>query len=523
MARTGWGKHSVTATGVDSGDQVSVNAWNADLLKAGMLGFTKQEGTISSNAILATGSLIEVQADGTLNTLTPTDSAEFDIIYLIGKSTATAVTVTHDASGGAGKIRLLAGVNKTLSVTSPTILICRTIGANKEWIEYGGGITNSLDDVGDVTITSVASGDIVKWNGTAWVNNSLVSAGIQGVVANVNNTEIGYLDGVTSAIQTQIDSKAPLASPTFTGTVNGASLILSGDLTVQGTTTTINSTAVNVNNQVIFEGATADAFETTLTTVDPTADRTISLPNATDTLVGKATTDTLTNKTLTSPTLTTPVLGTPSSGTLTSCTGLPLAGLVATTVSRALVSDGSGVISPATTTSTEIGYVNGVTSAIQTQIGTKVTSGGALGTPSSGTLTSCTGLPLSTGVTGTLPLGNGGTGFTTYTTGDIIYASTTNTLSKLAAGSNTQVLTLASGVPSWAAPAGGGAVAQQAFSNTTTTAFYGTPSIAIGTTVATTASGSGNREIYIKKIDTNNEGVFTIIHKNGSAVEVQIA
>jgi hypothetical protein len=47
----------------------------------------------------------------------------------------------------------------------------------------------------------------------------------------------------------------------------------------------------------------------------------------------------------------------------------------------------------------ELGYLNGVTSAIQTQIDGKVTSGGALGTPSSGTLTNCTGLPKS-GVTG---------------------------------------------------------------------------------------------------------------------------
>jgi hypothetical protein len=51
---------------------------------------------------------------------------------------------------------------------------------------------------------------------------------------------------------------------------------------------------------------------------------------------------------------------------------------------------------------------------------------------------------------GTLPSAAGGTSFATYTTGDIIYASATNTLSKLAAGTNGYVLTLASGVPSWA-------------------------------------------------------------------------
>jgi hypothetical protein len=49
---------------------------------------------------------------------------------------------------------------------------------------------------------------------------------------------------------------------------------------------------------IIFEGTTADAYETTLSAGEPTVDRTITLPDATDTLVGKATTDTLTNKTI---------------------------------------------------------------------------------------------------------------------------------------------------------------------------------------------------------------------------------
>jgi hypothetical protein len=56
---------------------------------------------------------------------------------------------------------------------------------------------------------------------------------------------------------------------------------------------------------------------------------------------------------------------------------------------------------------------------------------------------------------GTLGATSGGTGFTTYAAGDLIYASATNTLSKLTAGTNGYVLTLASGVPTWAASTGG--------------------------------------------------------------------
>ena len=61
-------------------------------------------------------------------------------------------------------------------------------------------------------------------------------------------------------------------------------------------------------SSIILEGATANDFETTLTVVDPTADRTITFPDATTTVVGTDTTQTLSNKTLTTPTINGPTI-----------------------------------------------------------------------------------------------------------------------------------------------------------------------------------------------------------------------
>ena len=113
---------------------------------------------------------------------------------------------------------------------------------------YGSVEYSELSEHVDVTITDPTNGDFLRWNGSQWINDavnlstdtvgdyvaSLVSGNgvtltnnsgeastptltvdttvIQARVANVSDTEIGYLNGVTSAIQTQLDSK-PLTVP----------------------------------------------------------------------------------------------------------------------------------------------------------------------------------------------------------------------------------------------------------------------------------------------------------------------
>ena len=72
-------------------------------------------------------------------------------------------------------------------------------------------------------------------------------------------------------------------SPTVALDVTGSARI-TGDLTVSGTTVTVDSATVLVKDRVSFEGATANDFETVLLATDPTADRTITLPDTTGTV-----------------------------------------------------------------------------------------------------------------------------------------------------------------------------------------------------------------------------------------------
>ena len=120
----------------------------------------------------------------------------------------------------------------------------------------------------------------------------------EGATANDHETTLTVTDPTADRTITLPDATDTLVGRATTDTLTNKTL-----------TSPVASGLTLSDASIVFEGATADAHETTLTVTDPTADRTITLPNATDTLVGLATTDTLTNKTLTSPVLNTSVSG----------------------------------------------------------------------------------------------------------------------------------------------------------------------------------------------------------------------
>lgn len=133
-----------------------------------------------------------------------------------------------------------------------------------------------------------------------------------------------------------------------------------------------------------------------------------------------------------------------------------------------MIGGGTGAAPSTITTGTGVLTALGINTG---SAGAFVVNGGALGTPSSGTLTSCSGLPLSTGVTGTLAVGNGGTGQTSYLNGELLIGNTaTGGLSKatLTAGSNITI-TNGNGTITIASTGGGGSSALSAITAATAT------------------------------------------------------
>lgn len=106
---------------------------------------------------------------------------------------------------------------------------------------------------GAVTSAKIADGTIVAGD---IADGAITSAKIlDGTIVNADiNSSAAISQSKIENLTTDLAAKAPLASPTFTGTVNAAAVTISGNLTVNGTTTTVSSSSLEITDPMIYMG-----------------------------------------------------------------------------------------------------------------------------------------------------------------------------------------------------------------------------------------------------------------------------
>ena len=147
------------------------------------------------------------------------------------------------------------------SATNPDIIVSNTAGRGSLVIQQdAGGVVGHLMEFKDSTGTLKS---LIAANGNIDCESLICSSFTNGTVS---NTEVNHLSGVTSGIQGQIDTKAPINSPTFTGTVSGITSSMVGLGSVDNTSdlskpvSTATQSALNLKapiNNASFTGTFA--------------------------------------------------------------------------------------------------------------------------------------------------------------------------------------------------------------------------------------------------------------------------
>jgi hypothetical protein len=294
----------------DSGGGLSIDVTNNDVTIDNDLRVSAGQFYYGGTAVTSTATELNL-LDGVTGTL----------VTEAGTQTLTNKTLTSPTITGTGAIAGTFTGNITGDVTgnadtATALATARNIAGQ------------SFDGTGDITIASTDLSDtasIVLTTASQTLTNKTLTSPVISTISNTGTltlptstgtvaltsditlstlsitataTELNYTDGVTSAIQTQLDAKAPTAGPTFTGTLTYA--------TLNDGTTALTSTVAELN---ILDGVTATAAElnildgitATTAELNYTDGVTSAIQTQLDTKASLTGSETLTNKTLTSP------------------------------------------------------------------------------------------------------------------------------------------------------------------------------------------------------------------------------
>jgi len=370
---------------------------------------------------------------------------------------------------------------KLADVATGNALISGGVGVAPSWGKIGLSThvsgTLPIGNGGTGVTATPTDGQLLIGNGTGYSVSTLTAGtaiGVTNAAGSITITNNG-VTSVTAGSGISVSASTggvTISSTGVTGLTAGTNISLSGG-SGSVTVNTVNDPtfSTSTTTPLVFGGTTASSSLTLQSTTGVGTTDSILFKvgnNGATTAMSISSSGTVLIGTLN---LTNP-LGTGYGGT--GLTSFSASGAVYATSTSALTTGtlpvtggGTGF---ASYTNGDILYANGTTSLAKLAAGTNgyvLTMVGGIPAWAASTggvtsfQTSLSGLTPSTSTTGAVTLAgtlgatSGGTGQTTYATGDILYASATNTLSKLTAGTNGYVLTLAGGVPSWAAAAAG--------------------------------------------------------------------